>query len=67
MTPLASRIHHASNDDLVTVYRFFSSPLIKRFYTGLLDDIRLELQQRGIDVLEAIKALPRDSDDDGGF
>lgn len=52
---LHDRIKVASDDELLVIYRFFDGERLRQYYTGLLADIREELQQRGVDVIEAVR------------
>jgi hypothetical protein len=46
-TSLYERIRTTSTEDLLAMLRFFDSGRLRQYYTGLLDDIRRELGERG--------------------
>lgn len=54
--PVSHRLHthmsSSTSDTLLVIYRFFDTPVLRHFYTGLLADIRGVLAERGVDVLD---------------
>lgn len=48
MSTLHSRIRDTPTEKLLVVLEFFDHPSLRRYYTGLIADVREELKTRGI-------------------
>jgi len=51
---LYTHIRETSTDDLVVIVRFFDTPRLRQYYTGLIADIRKELSARGFYAGQAV-------------
>jgi hypothetical protein len=48
--PLYAHIRKTSSDHLLVILAFFDHPNLRRYYTGLIADVRRELAERGVDI-----------------
>lgn len=49
MPKLYKHIRDTPTEKLLVLLEFFDHPDLRRYYTGLIDDIRNELSERGIE------------------
>lgn len=47
--PIYGHVRAEKTENLLIILAFFDHPNLRRYYVGLINDIRRELEERGVD------------------